>query len=146
MSATITVDFAGGSAAATEISVVLANARFVLDLNQATALTARSGPRGSGPTNLSAQSGRVSIASGIGARLDATLALTIEWQPPDTPEITLNNMENPPNSPATVTWPTSGGPATQILAPGNPLPLNGLVPDSGPASRAGGPNGRSGSR
>jgi hypothetical protein len=131
MSAAITVDLAGGTATATEVSIVLANAQIVLDLDQAMALTARSGSKGSGPTNLSVQSGQVSIAAGIGARLDAQLVLNIDWQPGEFPEITLNNLENPQASPATATWPTSGGLSTQILTPGNPLFLSGLVPDSG---------------
>lgn len=122
MSALITINFAGGTAASNNVFVILTNC--------AVAPGAQSGvvvAMASGLTNISIFAGQVGIATATGGKFDGSVAIEISWSAGSQPIVTLNNLQNSTTNPATVTWPTAGGPETQILSPGDPMVLTGIV-------------------
>ena len=122
MSAEITIFFAGGSATGERVSILVTQGSVQLAGNAGLIVELKSGF-----ANVSATSSEVAFATSAGAKFAGTLALVIEWQTQEVPAVTLNNLSNAANMPTKVTWPTKEGPQTQILTPGNPMPLSGIV-------------------
>lgn len=121
MYASITVDFAGGSAVTNLVQLRLGQA--VVALRQDDGVTAQFS---SGITNLAVETQSVSLATGLKAEFTGTITLTIEWTSSQEPSVVLDNLSNAPATPATVTWPTQTVPQTEILTPGEPLTLSGI--------------------
>ncbi|HVZ52650.1 MAG TPA: hypothetical protein VG986_11835 [Pseudolabrys sp.] len=122
MSALISINFAGGSATANYVTVVLSNCTVSPGANQGATVA-----MASALTNITVTANEVSIATAQNARYNGTLSLAIGWSSGQRPAVTLNNLEKDGQSPATITWPTTNGPATQILTPGSAMPLSGIV-------------------
>jgi hypothetical protein len=79
-----------------------------------------------GITNISILGGGLSIATALGGMFDGSLTLALQWTGQD-PALTLDNLAPTHGSPATITWPTATRPETQILTPGTPMVLSGIV-------------------
>lgn len=124
MSALVTINFGGGSAMTNLVLIEVGQGEIALQ--QPDGLTALIS---SGVTNIGAGSQTVTFATGLKAEFVGTLAVVIQWTPPQEPSITLNNLANGIESPATVSWPTATVPQTQQLTPGQPLTLSGIVSD-----------------
>jgi hypothetical protein len=122
MSATITVNFAGGTATNPGVDVVLGSCAVAPSMQNGVSVA-----MASALTNISVTSGQVAIATAVGAQFNGSARLTISWTQGAQPTVTLNNLKNDSGSPALVTWPTSSGPQTQILSPGDPMALAGIV-------------------
>jgi len=122
MSALIKIDFAGGTAASNNVFVALTNCTVAPSAQNGVVVA-----MASALTNISVLSGQVMIATATGAQFNGSVAIAISWVAKDQPTVTLNNLQNGVNNPATVTWPTSGGQETQILSPGDPMVLTGIV-------------------
>lgn len=122
MSALITINFAGGTAASNNVFVILTDCTVAPSAQNGVVVA-----MASGLTNISILSGQVSIATATGGKFDGSVAIEIDWSTGSQPMVTLNNLQNGTSNPATVTWPTAGGPETQILTPGDPMPLTGIV-------------------
>jgi hypothetical protein len=61
-----------------------------------------------------------------GAALNFTASIPIEAQGTEAPAVEVTNLSET----ITVTWPTDEGLQTQSLVAGNPIMLNGLIPQS----------------
>ena len=121
MSAQITINFGGGTATSSRVAIVQTDA--TISPNPQTGVSVA---MASALTNITVLSNQVAIATALNAAFDGSLTLSIAWSSGD-PAVTLDNLQSSANSPATATWPTAAGPQTQILTPGNPLTLSGLV-------------------
>lgn len=118
----MTIDFGGGAASTSLVQLFVQHAALALDFNQGVAANIAGGV-----TNLSILPGGLSIATTPGAAFSGTLALVLQWTGQD-PAVTLNNLALATHgNPATITWPTANGQETQILTPGTPLTLSGIV-------------------
>ena len=123
MDAQVTINFAGGIASTNLVQVVLGQA--VLALQSVRGALANI----VGFTNMTVYPAQIVFATPNGGAFDGTLALTLSWSGED-PTLTLDNLVQAPHgAPATVTWPVAGGTESQILTPGNPLALSGIVAD-----------------
>ncbi|HEY4940852.1 MAG TPA: hypothetical protein VII56_05445 [Rhizomicrobium sp.] len=122
MSANVTINFASGSATSSTVEVMLSGCTI-----SPSAVAGASVSMASALTNISVFAGQVMIATAYNAQFNGSLTMAIGWTSGQQPSVTLNNISNPSNSPATVMWPTANGPQIQILSPGNPLTLNGIV-------------------
>ena len=119
MDAQVTINFAGGIASTNLVQVVLGQA--VLALQSVRGALANI----VGFTNMTVYPAQIVFATPNGGAFDGALS----WSGED-PTLTLDNLVQAPHgAPATVTWPVAGGTETQILTPGNPLTLSGIVAD-----------------
>lgn len=121
MSALITINFAGGAATSTSVDVVLSNCTVATSMDAGVSVA-----MASALTNITVVSGQVTIATATGAQFNGSIVIAIDWSSGPAPAVTLNNLNNA-TRPATVTWPTEAGPETQILTPGDPMMLAGIV-------------------
>ena len=124
MTATITINFGGGTATASSVEVLLQNCTVNVNAQAGVSLT-----MASAVTNVTVLQGQIAIATAYGALFNGSLSLAIGWQSGQQPQVTLNNLQNSQGSPATVIWPTASGPAAQILSPGSPMTLSNIVSD-----------------
>lgn len=123
MNAPVMIDFAGGAAATSPVQLRPIGGSFVLQANQRTAAAV------AGFTSIAMLPGGVSFACAVGGIFDGTLAMVLEWSGQD-PQIVLDNLVPAAHGgPATISWPTATGQETQILSPGNPLTLTGIIGD-----------------
>jgi hypothetical protein len=117
----VTIDFAGGVAATSLVQIILGQAVIAPSVNQG--VTTGIGSF----TNLSVWADQVAFATPVGGVFDGTLSLALGLESED-PTVTLNNLvPSAKGEPATITWPTASGPQVQILMPGNPMTLSGIV-------------------
>ncbi|MGK6355771.1 hypothetical protein ACMGDH_11180 [Sphingomonas sp. DT-207] len=121
MSALITINFADGTATSTGVEVVLANCEVAPGPDYGVSVA-----MASALTNITVLSTQVIVSTATGAMFNGSLAIQISWGSGQ-PTVTLNNLRNGASSPALVTWPTAQGPQTQILSPGDAMPLSGIV-------------------
>jgi hypothetical protein len=77
--------------------------------------------------NISVFRNQVTVATAVGAQFNGSIAIAVDWISAETPAVTLNNLQNGANSPATVIWPTSTGSEIQIFNPGDPMVLAGII-------------------
>jgi hypothetical protein len=124
MSALITINFAGGTATSPGVEVVLTDCQVAPGVNSGVTVA-----MASALTNISVVGGQIVISTAVGGQFNGSVAIQISWGSGKTPSVTLNNLHNSASSPATVSWPTAIGPQTQILAPGDPISLSGIVGD-----------------
>ncbi|OWJ63607.1 hypothetical protein [Inquilinus limosus] len=124
MSALIRIDFAGGTATSGNVSVVLTDCTVAPSAQNGVVVA-----MASALTNISVLSDQVTIATTTGAQFNGSVAIAISWVEGGQPSVALDNLQIGGGNPATVTWSTSGGPETQILASGDPLALVGIVND-----------------
>lgn len=124
MSARITINFAGGTATANLVEVSLSNCSVSLSQDYGAAVA-----MASALTNITVLAAQVTIATAYNAQFNGTLQMPIGWTAGQLPSVTLNNLQNPSGSPATVTWPTATIPQTQVLSPGVAMPLTNIVND-----------------
>lgn len=122
MNASITINLAGGTATSNNVFVELANSAVAPGSSDGVVVA-----MASALTNVSVFSAEITVATASGAQFSGSIAIPISWTSSETPTVTLNNLLNPTGSPATVTWPTENGPEVQILSPGDPLVLSGIV-------------------
>jgi hypothetical protein len=122
MSADISINFAGATAKSNSVGVVLAGCTVSPSADGGVTVA-----MASALTNITIVSNLVTIATALNAQFSGSLAMAIGWTSEQQPSVTLNNLQNPTDSPATVTWPTASAPQIQILTPGNPMPLTGIV-------------------
>lgn len=125
MSATITINFANGTATANSVFVLLSNATVNLgdDPGVTLALT-------SAVTNIVVASNSVAIATELNAKFDGSLSLSIDWASGAQPAVTLENLAASSSSnPATVLWPTASGIQAQNLPSDFAVVLTGIVSD-----------------
>ena len=122
MSAVIVINFAGGTATGNSIIVALSNCTVSPGPNAGVTVA-----MASALTNVTVLSSQVEIATGLDAQFNGSLSLSIAWASGAVPAITLNNLASADSNPATVMWPTATGRQTQILSPGNPTTLTGIV-------------------
>lgn len=124
MDALVTIDFAGGVASTSLVQLFLSQAQLSLSTNRGVSTTVVDFP------NLAVGAEQVAVATQSGGVFNGTIALQLAWTGDALPVVTLNNLVvGPHGNPATITWPTAQGPQTQILTPGNPLTLSGIVGD-----------------
>jgi len=121
MNAAVTIDFGGGTASAGIVRIAVEQAQVALGLNEGVATGI-----GGSFTNIAILAGAVSFATAAGGTFGGTLTLMLQWSGQD-PAVTLDNLSFAHGNAATITWPTADGQQTQILTPGNPLTLNGIV-------------------
>lgn len=119
MNATITVNFAGGAATTSEIELTVTGASIAVTQTGGLSLNGMSVPA------IAIEPGAVTFACMPGASFPGRLALPLALSGP-APAITLNNLAQAHN-PATVSWPTAYSLQTQILTPGDPLVLTGII-------------------
>lgn len=122
MSALITINFAGGSATSPGVEVMLTDCQVAPGVNSGVVVA-----MASALTNITVVGAQIVISTAVGGQLNGSVAIQISWSSGQTPSVTLNNLRNNAGSPAMVTWPTKGGPQTQILSPGDPISLSGIV-------------------
>jgi hypothetical protein len=122
MSASITINFAGGTATSTGVEVALANCQVAPGSEYGVSVA-----MASALTNITVLSNQVTISTATDALFNGSLSIQISWGSGPEPGVTLNNLHNNTSSPAMVTWPTKDGPQTQILSPGDPITLSGIV-------------------
>ena len=122
MSAVIVINFAGGTATGNTVVVALSGCTVSPSLNAGATVA-----MASALTNVTVLSSQVEIATGLHAQFNGSLSLSIAWASGAVPAITLNNLASADGNPATVMWPTATGQQTQILSPGNPTTLSGIV-------------------
>lgn len=75
-------------------------------------------------TSLAATAKALNLGMPPGSALNFTVTIPIELQSAEAPTVEVNNLTGN----ITATWPTADGPQTQVLAPGDPTTLSGLVP------------------
>ncbi|HXC55140.1 MAG TPA: hypothetical protein VNU97_07590 [Rhizomicrobium sp.] len=121
MTASITINFANGVAASNTVDVMLTNCTVSAGLNSGVTVA-----MASALTNVTVTSTQVAVATALNAQFNGSVTIAIGWTSGQQPEVTLNNLLNN-SGPATVTWPTASGPQTQILTPGDPMALAGIV-------------------
>ena len=121
MSALVTINFAGGSATAPGVELVLTDCEVALGASAGVAVA-----MASALTNITIVSGRVVISTAVGGQFNGSIAIQISWGSGRTPSLTLNNLQNGTGGPPMVTWPTAVGPQTQILGSGFPRALSGI--------------------
>ncbi|MGK6319616.1 hypothetical protein [Sphingomonas sp. DT-204] len=122
MSALITINFAGGSATSPGVEVVLTDCQVAPGANSGVTVA-----MASALTNITVVAAQIVISTAVGGQFNGSIAIPISWDSGQTPSVTLNNLHNSAGSPAMVTWPTKAGPETQILSPGDPMSLSGIV-------------------
>lgn len=121
MDAPIMIDFAGGTAATSPVRVVPVDASFVLQANAQTVAAI------AGFTSIAILPDGISFATAVGGVFEGTLTMVLQWSGAD-PQIALDNLvPGAHGGPATISWPTPTGEETQILSPGTPLTLTGIV-------------------
>lgn len=120
METTVTINFAGGTASTDPVQILVQGAQLVLDVTTGVALAAP------GLTNLSIRPDLVAFASPPGGQFNGTIGLLLSWSGDD-PAVTLNNLAPAEGEPATIVWPAASGPVTQVLTPGTPMTLYGLI-------------------
>lgn len=123
MSASVMINFAGGSATSPGVEMVLSDGEIVLGANAGVTVA-----MASALTNITITGTQIVISTAVGGQFNGSVAIQVSWDSGRTPSLTLNNLQYG-TSPATVTWPTAGGPQTQILGPGFPISLSGIVDD-----------------
>lgn len=121
MSASVMVNFAGGSATSPDVELVLTDCELTLGANAGVTVA-----MASALTNITITGTQIAISTAVGGQFNGSVAIQVSWGSGRTPSLTLNNLHGA-GSPATVTWPTSIGPQTQILGPGFPMSLVGIV-------------------
>jgi hypothetical protein len=122
MSALITINFAGGSATSPGVEIVLTDCEVAPGANAGVTVA-----MASALTNIAIVGAQVLISTAVGGQFTGSVAIQISWNSGRTPSVTLNNLHNSVSSPAMVTWPTALGPQTQILGPGDPISLSGII-------------------
>ena len=122
MSALITINFADGAATSSNVFVLLADCTVAPGPSAGVVVA-----MASALTNVSVTNAQVAIATANGARFNGSVAIAVGWASGQEPGVTLNNLQNGSEGQATVTWPTATGPQTQILTPGDPMVLSGIV-------------------
>lgn len=120
MEASITINFAGGTAATNLVQILVAGGTIALDPRSGVTLAVP------GVTNIAVGPGSVGISGPVGGRFSGTLMLLLGWSS-GVPSVTLDNLVPTAGNPATITWPTASGLQVQILTPGDPMPLTGLI-------------------
>ncbi|MGH6616991.1 hypothetical protein [Sphingomonas sp.] len=122
MTALITINFANGTAASNGVDVLLTNCQVAPGADYGVVVA-----MASALTNISVFNSQVVISTATSALFNGSLTIQISWKSGAEPSVTLNNLHNSGGSPATVSWPTESGPQTQILSPGDPQTLSGIV-------------------
>jgi hypothetical protein len=122
MSASISINFANAIAVSNSVTIVFQDATVSPGLQNGVAVA-----MASALTNVTVLSGEVMFATATSAQFNGSIAIAIAWTDGHTPTVTLNNLQNSGSNHAMVTWPTSAGPQTQILTPGDPMPLTGII-------------------
>ncbi len=122
MSASVMINFAGGSATSPGVEVVLSDCEVALGANAGVTVA-----MASALTNITITGAQIVISTAVGGQFNGSIAIQISWGSGRTPSLTLNNLQHGAGSPATVTWPTAIGPQTQILGLGFPISLAGIL-------------------
>ncbi|MDF7777505.1 hypothetical protein P1X14_19780 [Sphingomonas sp. AOB5] len=122
MSAMVSIDMAAGVASTNVVQLLFGQAEIALGANQGVSCSII------GIANIAITPESVTFATVTGGCFNGSLAMALQLYPSEEPTITLNNLVPGQNGyPATISWPTASGLQTQILTPGNPLTLCGIV-------------------
>jgi hypothetical protein len=121
MSATITVNFGAQTQSVSAATVALGNATVSLSPEGGVSCAFSTALN-----NFWVWSNYVMFGSEGGAQFTGSVSIGIVWASGATPTVTISSLTTA-GAPAMVTWPTASGPATQVLTPNTPMPLNGIV-------------------